>query len=364
ALDPGFAQAWAQLSRASSRLRWLSTPTPELAERARQAAEKAVELAPNRPEGYLALGNYQTFVRGDPTRAVEQYARGQGLAPGNADLLAATGISEEILGRWEASVEHFHQAERLDPRSVLTQLRLGEALHMQRLYAEALRAIDRGLALAPANLALIELKAMSFLARGDLAGARAVLRAAPKAVEPTALVAYVGSYYDLVWVLDEEQRGLLLRLTPSAFDDNKGSWGLCLAQANALKGDVANVRTSAEEARKAFAEQLRATPDDAQLHVLLGVALAYLGRKEEAIREGARGLALRPTTKDASSGPYFQHQLTRIYMLVGEPEKALDQLEPLLKVPYNLSPGWLKIDPNFDSLRGNPRFQKLVANAP
>ena len=73
-----------------------------------------------------------------------------------------------------------------------------------------------------------------------------------------------------------------------------------------------------------------------------------------------RGVALRPGTKDASSGRY-QHQLVRIYMLVGEPEKALDQLEPLLKIPYYLSPGWLKIDPNFDPLRKNPRFQKLVA---
>ena len=127
-----------------------------------------------------------------------------------------------------------------------------------------------------------------------------------------------------------------------------------------MKGDAANVRTYAEEARKAIEEQLRAAPNDAQRHVVLGLALAYLGRKEEAIREGERGVALDPMSKDAY-GPYFQHQLVRIYMLVGEPEKALDQLEPLLKIPYWLSPGWLKIDPNFDPLRKNPRFQKLVA---
>ena len=100
-----------------------------------------------------------------------------------------------------------------------------------------------------------------------------------------------------------------------------------------------------------------------QRHVLRGLALAYLGRKEEAIREGERGVALDPMSKDAVDGPYDQHQLVRIYILVGEPEKALDQLEPLLKIPYYLSPGWLKIDPNFDPLRKNPRFQKLVAGA-
>jgi hypothetical protein len=71
-------------------------------------------------------------------------------------------------------------------------------------------------------------------------------------------------------------------------------------------------------------------------------------------------VALLPISRDAYIGPYLQHQLTRIYLLVGEPEKALDQLEPLLKVPYNLSPGWLRIDPNFATLRGNPRFERLV----
>jgi hypothetical protein len=72
---------------------------------------------------------------------------------------------------------------------------------------------------------------------------------------------------------------------------------------------------------------------------------------------------LLPVAKDALFGAYIQHQLVRIYVLVGEPEEAIDQLEPLLKIPYNLSPGWLKIDPNFDPLRNNPRFQKLVAGA-
>ena len=72
---------------------------------------------------------------------------------------------------------------------------------------------------------------------------------------------------------------------------------------------------------------------------------------------------MSPVAKDAESGAYYQHQLVRIYILTGEPEKAIDQLEPLLKVPYWVTPGWLKIDPNFDPLRGNPRFQRLVGGA-
>jgi TolB-like protein/tetratricopeptide (TPR) repeat protein len=360
ALDPGFAQAWARVSAANSLLYANSTPAPALAERARQAGEKAVALAPNRPEGYRALGAYERLVSGSPNRALEQYEKGLRVAPGDPSLLRGTALAELALGRWDAAVEHFRQAERLDPR---TPSSLSEALLRLRRYSEAREVLDRGLALAPASLNTIENKAMTYLAEGDLAGARGVLKAAPRQVEPTALVAYLAIYNDLVWVLDEEQRELLLRLTPSAFDDARSSWALCLAQAHALKGDAASVRTYAEEARKAFEEELRAAPDDPQRHVLLGLALAYLGRKEEAIREGERGVALLPVSKDALNGPYMQHQLVRISILVGEPEKALDQLEPLLKIPYYLSPGWLKIDPNFDPLRKNPRFQKLVAQA-
>jgi eukaryotic-like serine/threonine-protein kinase len=361
ALDPDFAQAWARIAMANSLLYSNGLPTPAIAERARQAGEKALALAPDRPEGYLAFGTYEKLVSFDSDRALGQYAKGLRVAPGNGSLLGATASAEQRLGHWDAAVEHFRQSERLDPRSVGSPLILGGALLRLRRYPEAREALDRGLALAPANLNLIELKAMTFLGEGDLGGARAAVRAAPRKVEPTSLVAHLAIYWDLVWVLDGEQRELLLRLTSSAFDENRGGWALCLTQAYALKGDAANVRTYSEEARKAYEEQLRKSPNDTQRHALLGLALAHLGRKEEAIREGERGVALLPVTKDAVYGPYIQHQLVRIYMLVGEQEKALDQLEPLLKIPYFLTPGWLRIDPNFDPLRRNPRFQKLLA---
>jgi serine/threonine-protein kinase len=102
-------------------------------------------------------------------------------------------------------------------------------------------------------------------------------------------------------------------------------------------------------------------PNDAQRRVIAGLQLAYLGRKDEAIAEGQRALALSPISKDAVNGPYYQHQMARIYLEVGEPEKALDLLEPLLRMPYYLSPGWLRIDPTFAPLKGNPRFEKLIA---
>ena len=180
-------------------------------------------------------------------------------------------------------------------------------------------------------------------------------------MDPKALVAYLATYNNLTWVLDEEQQRLLLGLTPAAFGDDRLAWGISLAQTASLRGDAEKVRQYAEAARAAAEAQLRDAPEDATRHVLLGLALAFLGRKAEAMREGERAVALVPMAKDAYDGPYYRHQLARIYIRVDEPEKALDQLEPLLAIPYVLSPGWLAIDPNFDPLRKNPRFQKLVA---
>ena len=361
ALDPGFAQAWARASQANSWVYRQDSPRPEFAERARQAAEKAAALAPDHPESYLALGIYQGYVLHDRTGAIEQFAKAQRVAPGNARVLLETGMYEESLGRWGSAVEHLSQGVRLDPRNAFTQAALGIALNWVRRYPEAREAFDRGLALAPASLASIHGKVIACLGEGDLVAARAVVKSASRQIEPTALVVFLAYNYDLVWVLDESQRELLLRLTPSAFENDRGNQGLCLTQAYALKGDAANVRTYAEEARKAYEEQVRAAPEDGVGRSNLGVALAYLGQKKDAIREGERGVALVPATKDAWAGPYIQHQLARIYILFGEQEKALDQLEQLLKIPYYLSPALLRIDPNFDPLRKNPRFQKLVA---
>ena len=363
ALDPGFAQAWAHLARASAALYGYGTPTPGLAERSRVAAERAVALAPDRAEGYLALGDYQRLIVDDPRRAFERYTEAVSRAPGNPDALSSVAVAEVRLGRWKDGIEHMREVERLDPRSLLSKRRFALSLLLTRHYPEARATVDQGLAVAPSNLTLIEYRAMIHLGQGDLAGARAVLRALPPVVDRTALVAHLARTRDLGWVLDEEQRELLLRLTPSAFDGDVGAWGLSLAQAYALRGDGARARVHAEEARKAIEEQLRATPGHPQRRLALGLALAYLGRREEAIEEGKRVVAQVPITKDAFLAPQYQHQLVRIYTLVGELEKALDHLEPLLKIPFHLSPGWLKIDPNFDALRSHPRFQKLVAGA-
>jgi TolB-like protein len=363
ALDPRFAQAWAQLSRAHSFHHANSVPTPAEREQARAAAERALALAPGLPAAHLALGDYYEATLGDWLRAAEQYALGRQKAPRDADLLVGTALVQQRIGQWEEGLASLRQAQAVDPRSALTARRLGRTLLLLRHYAESREITDRGLALAPQSLGILETKVILSLTQGDLAGARSVLRAAPREADPTALVAYLATYNHLTWVLDEEQQTLLLRLPPAAFGDDRLAWGISLAQTASLRGDAGKARPYAEAARAAAEAQLRDAPEDANRHVLLGLALAFLGHKAEAVREGERGVALVPVAKDAYDGPYYQHQLARIYILVGEHEKALDQLEPLHKIPYILSPGWLKIDPNFDPLRKNPRFQKLVAEA-
>ncbi|HEY8795948.1 MAG TPA: hypothetical protein VIM15_13500, partial [Gemmatimonadaceae bacterium] len=172
-----------------------------------------------------------------------------------------------------------------------------------------------------------------------------------------------GNFWDLYWVLDEPQQQLLLRLSPAAFDDDRSSWAVVLAETYRLRGDSLRMRAYADSARVAIDKSLALAPQDAQRRAFRGIMLAYLGRRAEAIREGERAAELLPISSDGYAGPYIQHLLVRIYMMTGEKQKALDHLEPLLQVPYHLSPGWLRIDPTFAPLRGEPRFQKMVAAA-
>jgi tetratricopeptide (TPR) repeat protein len=201
------------------------------------------------------------------------------------------------------------------------------------------------------------------LARGDRAAAERVARTPLPGVDPAEQAVYFGRYEELAWLLSDDQQRLLLSQPPEAFDDPSAS-GFVRAQVYAFRGDAAKSRAYADSARMAYEEQLREAPDDAQLHALHGVDLAFLGRYNEAIGEAERGVDLMPISKDAYFGPYIALQLARVYMIAGRHDDAVARLEVLIRIPNNLSAGWLRVDPTWDPLRKHPGFQKLVAVTP
>ena len=362
ALDPAFALAWARLSWARSNLYYSAMPVPALAAGAREAAERSLQLVPNLPEGRLAMSTYFLWVEKDNVRALDQARQGLAMEPTNADLLGGAAMAERGLGRWDECIAYLEQQRSVDPRSVRALLPLGTALLWTRRYREATEALDAGLELAPTNPALIEDKAMVLLAQGNLAAARAWLAQQPKEREAANLVEF-GIGFDLLWIFDARQRAAFLKLPVEAFGGNRAMRALAFAQIHALERDPTGLRRSAEDAEREFRHQLTETPNDGQALVLHGLSLAYLGRRDEAVREGERGVAALPISRDAWAGAYVQHQLVRIYTVLGERSKALDRLEPLLTIPHYLSPAWLLIDPNFAPLRGDARFDRLIASS-
>lgn len=359
ALDPGFAQAWARLSLTRSMAYRNGAPSLDLGKEALSAAERALSLSPQLEEAYFALGVFHRIVTRDRVQAVLVLRQGLEIAPGNVDLLRNLGYAEQERGQMEEALAAIRRAVSLDPQSWGNHVAMAQTLLNLHRPREAREAADRGLALNPTNLDLIGRKVKTYLQEGDLAGARAVIAAAPKEVEPTTLVAYF-AYYGDPWVLDASQRDLLLRLTPGEFSNDRVAWAKDLATEHWIRGNIAEARKYAEMARKGYLEQLEETPEIPWLHSGLGAILAILGHDKEAVREGERAVELVPIEKDSELGGRALESLAKIHIRLGQQEPAIGALEKLLKAPYLITPGWLRVDPNFDPLRGNPRFEKLV----
>jgi eukaryotic-like serine/threonine-protein kinase len=359
-LDSSFVLAWAHLARVGSFLYVNTGSSPEIGAMVRTAAERARRLAPNHPDTYVALASAEAYVGGNAERALRIAEEGLRVAPNNSYLLASAASQEQTLGRFEAAIARLERAFAIDPRSAVISRRLGYALMVLRRYPEARVAFERGLTLAPGNLTIEQNMALAALGQGDVDAVRRIADRPSGGINPDLMIAHLSQFEELYWALTDEQRERALELGPEVFEDDRAAWATVRAHLYWLRGEKPKARAWADSARVVFEEQLREAGEDAQYLAIHGVTLAYLGRHADAIREGKRALELLPPSKDMYFGPYIQHQLVRIYLLAGDHDAALDQLEPLLGMPYTLTPAWLRVDPMFEPIRKHPRFVKLV----
>ena len=305
-LDSSFAEAWSQLSRARTSLYSNGVPDPALGEAARTAAERARALAPNDPLTYLAAGDFYSSVNPIDNRPrPAEYEHGVRLAPEDVDLLSAAASASSVGGEWDSVAAQLQHALRLDPRSFTVARRLATVRLFLRQYPAADSAIERAIEFAPTNAQMVLLQVMIAVARGDLAGARAVVAAPPADRPDDDSIRFLAMYQDLYWVLDDAQQRAGAGLPPAAFDDDRGVVGdrpdraVPAPGGQRLRRGLCRFRAARSEA------QSRAAPEDAQRHVLLGVALALSGTKGGGDPGGPARRRAAAVSRDAIRGLTF-----------------------------------------------------------
>ena len=361
ALDSTFAQAWVYLAKAQALYFTQQAGTPAVAEQARRTAERAKALAPGTAMAHYAMALYYGYVKSDWESGRREIAEGLRRSPNDIELLVLGAGAEASLGGPDEAAAQLRRVITLDPRNAAARRNLASYLLLLHRSAEALTVAEAGLALAPTTPALVEIKLMSFLQRGDLDGGRAWLRSALARNDPTALVTYVAVYWDLFWALDDAQQRFLLRLSPAQFGDDRGAWALALAGTWAIRRDAARTRAYGDSAAATYAEQLRQAPSDSPILAFYSLGLAYAGRGAEAVAAADRALASPSWPRDTYLSQYYTHVLARAYTYAGDQNKTIGMLERLLANPYFITPAWLPIDPSWDALRNDPRFRRLIA---
>jgi serine/threonine-protein kinase len=369
-LDPKFALSWALLSYVDARgyITVSLQPTVALREEARQAAETALTLQPNLGEAMLAKGYYHYSCLKDYDTAVRYFEQARQFLPNSSRIPESLAYVARRRGQWDRSESYFNQAEGLDPRNVFLLTQHATSYFSLRRFPEALQKRDQVLDITPDDLDTLAEKASIAQAEGDLPRASAILAPLhPNADDTQALETQV---YQAI--LERHPALVIARLKEilgkpdPALGYLNGELRFWLGWAQEVAGDHADALETWRQARSELEPFLKEQPGNYFLIGDLALTNMGLGDKAAALALSERAIAAEPIDKDALDGPGAIEILARVAAQMGEPDRAIAALQKLLAIPYNgavgplLTPALLRLDPMFDPLRNDPRFQKLA----
>jgi len=372
-LDPKFALSWALLSYIDARgyLTQNLQPTVALREQARQAAETALTLQPNLGEAILAKGYYHYACLKDYDTAVRYLEQARQSLPNSSRISESLAYVTRRQGRWDESELHFNEAERLDPRNINLLYQHAVSYIILRRFPEGVKKLDQVLNISPDDADTLVQKATVAQAVGDLPAAAALLASLhPAANKTTALETQV---YQAILERRSAQSiprlNAMLAKPDPALGYLNGELRFWLGWAQDLAGDHASAKETWQQARSELEAFLQDQPDNYSLMADLALTCIGLGDKAAGVAYSERAMAATSIEKDAVDGPRVVEAFARVAAQAHEYDRAIVTLEKLLSLPYQglmagrapLTPELLRLDPMFDLLRNDPRFQKLVA---
>jgi TolB-like protein/Tfp pilus assembly protein PilF len=374
-LDPKFALAWALLSYVDARGYHTTNlqPTAALRGEARQAFETALALDLNLGEAWVAKGYYHYGCVNDFETAVRCYEEARKFLPNSSLIPQSLAFVARDQGHWEQSESYFNEAERLDPRNVSLLTRHAQFYIALRHFPDALRKLDQILEIVPNDIDALVEKAAIAQAEGDLPRAATLLaQVQPAAGDPTA-------WEQLTYqaILERRPAAIISRLKELLAKPDtdvgylNGELRFWLGWAQEIAGDQTAAQETWREARAELEAFLKEQPENWSLLDDLALIAMGLGDKTAAFTLIERAIALHPIEKDAANSPQSIDILARIAARLGEPDRAIAALEKILSIPCNggmatgmpLTPALLRLDPMFDPLRHDPRFQKLAESS-